>query len=245
MGKLGNLSLKVPTEYEPRAFREIINAICNQSDVADEGKVAAKYSASSLTPSGSVAAHAVSDIIYDQNVTVMSSLTPGLPVSYVRLGWIWNVPGSPGTFQELRVPTGSVSTSVPNNVALAGDGAGGFKFRTLTGADVAGVTGVLTAGTTAVVDPAATGAHTTAHGLGQSPDLVVWYLQNKTGEFGYSTGDIVPAFSNNGVWSVAQDATNLTLLCSGTPNVLNKSTAAAATITLNNWKFVAIPYKKS
>lgn len=124
MGKLGNLSLKVPTSYESRAFREIISAICNQSDSAAEGRLSSKYSSSSVTPSGSVAAYAVGDIIFDSNVTVRSTVAAGVGLNYVRLGWIWNVAGAPGTFQELRVLTGGGSIApqtVPQMTVLGGD----------------------------------------------------------------------------------------------------------------------------
>lgn len=139
------LDLKVPTNYEASAIKEIVLGICNQLDTLATGQSAARYSSLNVTPSGSVASHAVSDIIYDSNATVGASIVPGLPLSYVRVGWVWNAPGSPGVFQEMRIPTGALSTSVPNNVALASDGAGGFKFRTLTSADVPAVSLMSTA----------------------------------------------------------------------------------------------------
>lgn len=145
-----NLYLKVPTQYEPSSIREIVQALCLQLDSLSTGQTTARFSSLNATPSGSVAPHAVSDLIYDLNATVQASLVPGLPLSYVRLGWIWNVAGNPGTFQEIRVPTGALSNSVPNNVALASNGAGGFGFRTLTTADVPASSNSLFSATTAL-----------------------------------------------------------------------------------------------
>lgn len=165
-----NLYLKVPTQYEPSPIREIIQALCLQLDSLATGQTAARFSSLNVTPGGSVAPHAVSDIIYDLNATVGASLVPGLPLSYVRLGWIWNVAGNPGTFQELRVPTGALSISVPNNVVAASDGAGGFKFRTLTSADVPATTGLT--GNTTVIAADVTLTSTVAYFDGPSQSVV-------------------------------------------------------------------------
>lgn len=133
---VGRLDLKVPTTYEPSPIREIILSICNNLDSLAVGRSAAKPSSRTNTPAGSVDAYGVSDIVYDSDATAGSSIVPGLPIEYVRLGWVWTAAGAPGVFKEIRVPTGNLSSSVPNNVALASDGAGGFGFRTLTSADV-------------------------------------------------------------------------------------------------------------
>lgn len=134
MSKL-NLELKVPSGYEKAAVSEIIRAICGQVNSLSEGRIAARYAAFSIAPTGSATPYDESDIVWDMNVTVKSSVVPGLPIDYVRLGWVNNVAGSPGTFQEIRVPVGTHS-SVPSNVVLAANGSGGFGFRTLTSSDV-------------------------------------------------------------------------------------------------------------
>lgn len=140
MASVQQLYLKVPTEYKASEFRDIVLAITQQLESVSKSQTTSRYNASSETPSGNVAAYNVSDVLYDTNATVRASLVSGLPLNYVRLGWIWNVAGSPGTFQELRIPTGTLDRSVENKVVLAGDGAGGLRLRTLTSADVPAVT---------------------------------------------------------------------------------------------------------
>src|SRR5689334_12937789 len=109
MASVQNLYLKIPNEYKPSDFREIVLAITQQLDAISKSQTTSKYNASSETPSGSVAAYNVSDIVYDTNATVRASIVAGLPLDYVRLGWVWNVAGAPGTFKEMRVPTGTLS----------------------------------------------------------------------------------------------------------------------------------------
>src|SRR5437762_5039496 len=105
MSKLDLVS-RVPAQYEKQTFADIIRAICNQVNPLSEGKLAGRYQAQASVPSGSVAA-AVSDIVWDSNATVRGSVVPGIAADYVRLGWVVNVPGNPGTYQELRIPTGT------------------------------------------------------------------------------------------------------------------------------------------
>lgn len=137
--------------------------------------------------------------------------------------------------------------------AAAGDacvaeslGSGNWKIWGYSKANGTPIVGSsFTAGSTATLNPVSATVAATAHNLGSTPDFVQWYLENLSTELGFSAGDRVPMFSNNGVIGVAIDATNVTILCSGTPNILRKDTGAIATITLSKWKFVAVPYKKN
>lgn len=105
MSKL-NLDNKVPTQYIASPFVEIIRAICQQSNLHAEGKLAGRYQAQSTLQSSISAA--TGDVIWDSNTTVRGSVAPGVAASYVRLGWVCTV-GSPtnATFVEMRVLTGS------------------------------------------------------------------------------------------------------------------------------------------
>lgn len=139
MSKLSGLTAQIPQEYDRQAISNIFRAIFQQLDGISEGKVAGNYGALNATPSGSVTSYAVSDTLNDSNATVGASLAPGVPLQYVRTGWIWNVAGNPGTFQETRVPNGLTST-VPAKCVWAAPSAGtGLPtFRTLTTADIPG-----------------------------------------------------------------------------------------------------------
>ena len=100
------LDLQVPVAYDRQSLAGILRAICNQVNQLSEGQIQARYSAQSVVPTATISAQ-VGDIIWDLNTTVRASVAPGLAASYVRLGWVCNVAGTPGTFQELRVLTGA------------------------------------------------------------------------------------------------------------------------------------------
>jgi hypothetical protein len=116
------------------------------------------------------------------------------------------------------------------------------------------LTGTLTAGTTAIQNPYASGAVvTTAHGLGVAPIYVRTLLICLTAELGYSIGDTIDYSASYGVdgnvaankaIQIIVDATNVTIITGdAVPRILNKSTASAADITAANWKVNVIPYK--
>jgi hypothetical protein len=101
------LDFQVPPQYDRQTISGIVRAICNQVNQLSEGSITARYSASASVPSGSAVSHAVGDFISDSNATVRGSVAPGVAAQYVRTGWVCTVAGSPGTFQEVRVLTGS------------------------------------------------------------------------------------------------------------------------------------------
>lgn len=101
------LEQRVTDQYERRSFFEIVRAICGQVNNLSEGKLTAKYNASTSVPSGTAVAYSVGDFVPDSNCTVRASVAPGVAASYVRLGWVCVAPGTPGTFVEARVLTGT------------------------------------------------------------------------------------------------------------------------------------------
>lgn len=88
---------------------------------------------------------------------------------------------------------------------------------------------------------AASGASSTAHGFGAVPALVRATLECLTAENGYSIGDEVespsPYVSGATNWSVISDATNITVSGGGNIPTSNKSTGAAASATVANWRW--------
>ena len=100
------LDLRVPEKYTRADIAPIIRAICSQVNLLSEGKIQARYQAQVSVPAGSVSAQ-VGDIVWDSNTTVRGSVAPGIAASYVRLGWVCNVAGNPGTWQEIRTLTGA------------------------------------------------------------------------------------------------------------------------------------------
>ena len=100
------LEFRVPAEYNKQTLTDIIRAICTQVNMLSEGSISARYQAQISVPAGSVAAQ-VGDIVWDSNTTVRGSVAPAVAASYVRLGWVCTVAGTPGTWQEIRVPNGS------------------------------------------------------------------------------------------------------------------------------------------
>lgn len=113
-----------------------------------------------------------------------------------------------------------------------------------------GQKGTLQAGTQCVQSPVVLSTATVqAHGLSAQPTMVVAYLECLTAELGYAIGDRVHMqFKDNGAgnfgYMVEWDATNVRILQANTaPQVLNRTTPAGPnSITLANWKIVAIPY---
>lgn len=101
------LDLKVPAAYEKDRLTEIVRAISQQVNQLSEGRITARYQAQASVPTGSVDAYTPGDIVWDSNATVRGSVAAGLAAAYVRVGWINVAPGSPGTFVEMRVLTGT------------------------------------------------------------------------------------------------------------------------------------------
>lgn len=125
MSKL-NLDQGVPNSYSKADLSRVILAITGQLNGLSEGRIAARYNAQASVPSGGSVSYAVGDFVPDTNCTVGASVVSGLGVSYIRLGWVCTVPGTPGTFQEVRVLTGAGSAggfpaSAPITNSLTGN----------------------------------------------------------------------------------------------------------------------------
>ena len=100
------LEFQVPDKYDQSDFRDIISEITSQLNKLSEGRLSARYQAQASVPT-TVVAHAVGDIVWDSNPTVIGSIAPGVAANYVRLGWVCVAPGTPGTLQEIRVAIGT------------------------------------------------------------------------------------------------------------------------------------------
>lgn len=197
--------------------------------------------------------------------TISGNVTgPGSAVS----GNVASFNGTTGKIiQDSGVAAAQVVTSaanLTNHAVVIGVGSQGSKtiaagttgqvLKGVTGADPAFGTasGTLTAGTANTLNPLSTSANNTqAHGLGGKPDIVNCYIENLTGEFGFSAGDRVSLFANNQGqaanqgFNVRADATN-TYILTGTVNVVSvirADTNALGVVTPGNWKGVCVPYK--
>ena len=110
--------------------------------------------------------------------------------------------------------------------------------------------GTLRQGTPCVMNPVVLNTvNTQAHGLSSTPSMIETYLECTTSELGYSVGDrVFMQFKDSGAGSfgfiVEYDSTNVRILQASTaPQVLNRATPTEAiSITLANWKIVAVPY---
>lgn len=112
-----------------------------------------------------------------------------------------------------------------------------------------GLPGTITQGVSAVQSPFSLSTVTTvAHGLGSQPFIIHWYLENLVAEGGYSIGDkvftVIDNSASTGGFSITADSTNIKICTSAAQLLIaNKTTGAAFTLTLADWKIVAIPYK--
>ena len=91
----------------------------------------------------------------------------------------------------------------------------------------------------------AAGSLAVPHGLGMTPDSVETWLKCTTAEAGYSINDVIPLpsqdITGNYGCGFTPDATNLNVRFGSAAavfKVLNKTTGAAANITLANWQAI-------
>ena len=106
MSSLGNITDRIPSQYDKSNISDVIRAITTPLGLLLDGRIQPKATASTV-PSGSAFSATPGDVVWDSNPTVRGSVAPGVAASYVRWGWICTVPGTPGTWQEIRVLTGS------------------------------------------------------------------------------------------------------------------------------------------
>jgi Collagen triple helix repeat (20 copies) len=95
---------------------------------------------------------------------------------------------------------------------------------------------------TANYAPSLPSVHVEEHGLGGVPLAIMVYLENVTAEGGYAPGDIVlPISGAHNCVSVTADATNVyTLIDSGMPELLSRSTGVAFTPSASKWAIFSV-----
>lgn len=158
-------------------------------------------------------------------------------VGTVKMAWKTTLAG-------LTLTSPTINTPTISSPALSGTSTGTY---TLGGTPT--IPGTISAGTPCVKSPYANNTKTTtAHGLGAVPVLMHTYLQCLTGELGYSVGDLVYNNVDQAAgfgYSIAVDATNVTLLTNAGLAVIHKTTPAGyVAATAANWSVIAQPYKR-
>ena len=103
MSKLSGLEQKIGNEYKRTDVADVVRAIARQVDGLTEGGISYKDNAVSVAPTSSAVAHATGDMKWNINPTVQGTVG----AQTVTLGFICVGPGSPGTWVEMRVLTGT------------------------------------------------------------------------------------------------------------------------------------------
>jgi hypothetical protein len=106
VSKLDLIQLISP-KYDRPSLVTVVQAITGQVNNLAEGRLSARHNAQVSAPAGTATAYAVGDFVPDSNCTVRGSVAAGIAAAYVRLGWVCVAPGTPGTFVEARVLTGT------------------------------------------------------------------------------------------------------------------------------------------
>lgn len=106
MSSVDNLAERIQSVFNRSNISDVVRAITSPLGQLLDGRIQPKVTATTV-PSGSARASTAGDVVWDSNPTVRGSIAPGVAASYVRVGWVCTVPGSPGTWQEMRIATGS------------------------------------------------------------------------------------------------------------------------------------------
>lgn len=172
---------------------------------------------------------------------------------YMATGGAWSgwqtIPTMATINAALALKASLAGATFTGPVTLAGDPASALQAATKQYVDAnQGVgSGYVSAEQTLV----AAGQLTLSHGLGVAPELVRLSLICKTAEHGYSVNDVLevnPGLNNlgslNAGLSVVVSSTSIVIRNGsyGPLNILNKSTGAAADITLTNWRLIVRAY---
>jgi len=97
-----NSTPKVPHQYERSRFIDILLGIESQVNALAEGRLQGRHYTGTETPASSAMAAAVSDIVWNSNLTVQGTVG----AQYVIVGWGCTAPGTPGVWRDLRFLTG-------------------------------------------------------------------------------------------------------------------------------------------
>ena len=106
MSSVDNLAAQLQAQYSRNNLADIVRAITTPLGQLMDGRIQPKITATTV-PAATARAATAGDCVWDSNPTVRGSIAPGVAASYVRVGWICTASGSPGTWQELRIATGS------------------------------------------------------------------------------------------------------------------------------------------
>jgi hypothetical protein len=92
---------RLPQTYNRGTLFEVVRAIEDQQNRHAEGRLTARHAA--LTAAPTTGDYARGDIVWNSEPSVLGSAGS----RYVILGWVNVTAGSPGTFAEMRVLTGT------------------------------------------------------------------------------------------------------------------------------------------
>lgn len=106
MSSVEGLAQRIQAEFSRNNWVDIVQALTVPLGQLLDGRIQ-PWATATTVPSGSAQAYSIGDKVWDSNPTVTGSVAPGVAASYVRIGWICTASGSPGTWQEMRVLTGS------------------------------------------------------------------------------------------------------------------------------------------
>jgi hypothetical protein len=98
-----NLEQFLTKDYDRGLMVELVRQLEDAINKLSEGRIYQTYNATSAEPSGANVSHQVGDVVRNSLPTELGSAGS----KYVLYGWLCLAAGSPGTFRELRIPTGN------------------------------------------------------------------------------------------------------------------------------------------
>ena len=96
-----NLEQFLSNDYDRSLMVEMVRQVEDAINRLSEGRIYQNYNAATSEPSGTAQSYQVGDVVRN-----LSPTPTGSP-EYVLWGWLCVASGSPGTFRELRIPTGN------------------------------------------------------------------------------------------------------------------------------------------
>lgn len=98
-----NLEQFISNDYDRSLMVEMVRQVEDALNRLSEGRIYQNYNASATAPTGSNASHQLGDVVKNLTPTELGSAGS----KYVVYGFLCVAAGSPGTFRELRIPTGN------------------------------------------------------------------------------------------------------------------------------------------